>query len=57
MTYMILPAYHRELYIEVSGARCGGYAISVTSIGAAFAAKVKPKPIRKLRLDSVRCYF
>lgn len=45
---MMDPAYHRELYIEVRAARCGGYAISVTIMGAAFAAKVKPKPIRKL---------
>jgi hypothetical protein len=31
----------------VSDARYGGYEISVTSMGAALAAKVRPKPMRK----------
>ena len=36
------------LYREVAGARWVGYAISVTSTGAAAAANVSPNPIRKL---------
>lgn len=40
-------AYHRVLYIDVACARCDGNAISVTSSGAADAANVSPKPIRK----------
>ena len=45
---MIDPKYQRELYIEVAGARCGGYATSETSIGAEFAANVNPNPIKNL---------
>ena len=44
------PEYHKELYNAVKGARYGGYANSETIIGAELAAKVKPKPIRKLHL-------
>ena len=44
----MLPEYQRELYSAVSCARYKGYDISVTNMGAALAAKVKPKPIRKL---------
>ena len=36
------------LYSDVAGARCDGYAISVTSTGAAAAANVSPNPIRNL---------
>jgi hypothetical protein len=52
MAYTILPEYQRELYKEVKGARYVGYETSVTNIGAALAAKVKPKPMRKLLLWS-----
>ena len=34
--------------MEVNGARYTGYEISVTIMGAAFAAKVRPKPMRNL---------
>ena len=47
-THTMLPQYHMELYSAVRGARYAGYEISVTNIGAAFDAKVRPKPIRKL---------
>ena len=40
--------HHRVLYSDVAGARCDGYATSVTSTGAAAAANVSPKPIRNL---------
>jgi hypothetical protein len=37
---MMEPEYHRELYIDVSGARWAGYAISITSIGAALPKRL-----------------
>lgn len=49
-TYTIAPEYHRELYIDVKGARYVGYEISVINMGAALAAKVSPKPIKKLEI-------
>ncbi len=39
------------LYSDVAGARWVGYAISVTSTGAAAAANVSPKPIRNLHIN------
>ena len=46
-THMILPRYQSVLYMAVACPRCEGYAISVMSIGAALAAKVRPNPMRK----------
>ncbi len=40
--------HHNVLYSDVAGARCVGYAISVTSTGAADAANVSPNPIKNL---------
>ena len=39
---------HKVLYRDVTGARCDGYANSVTRTGAADAANVRPKPIMNL---------
>lgn len=47
-------SYHKELYNEVEAARKLGYAISVTSTGAAAAANVSPKPIMNLHNSSAR---
>jgi hypothetical protein len=41
------PEYQSELYIDVSCGRYLGYEISVTNMGAALAANVRPKPIMK----------
>lgn len=51
------PEYQRELYIEVKDARFVGYAISVINMGAAFAANVRPKPMRNLLIFRGDLYF
>ena len=45
-----MQTYHSVLYSDVTGARCDGYASSVTRTGAADAANVRPNPIRNLRV-------